>query len=234
MVLQDFSGAAASYFAQARVPASIVTGSSLGALFALGTFSSSKTRSSLELLLIKLYRLLAWASFILSLNANLISTMVSTKILAGRQFDPMAAHVWELLQREFNFEFVSVYWSMTVSLLLFVIIVTVRLMLEFNLVSDPARHDTAMFVGLSAAGLTCHLLSYINESLCTYRNLGHMTVDLFWIVVEQTWHAPTLLRAISVACSVLSVAFMLKSALASNTPSNDTTANDDVGKDKKE
>jgi hypothetical protein len=226
-LLKDFSGAAASYFAQVRIPASIVTGSSLGALFALGNFSKQGDRTSLELLLIKLYRLLAWASFILSLNANLISTMVSTTILF-QQFDPMADNVWSLLQREFNFEFVSVYWSMTVSLLLFIAIVTVRLMLELNLVTDPKRHDTARFVGFSAMALTCHLLSYINESLCPWSNLWEMTLGLFWMILEQCWKQPTVMRSISLVCSIISITFGIKSATASNTPTN--TAE----KDKKE
>lgn len=211
-MLEDFSHAAASYFATTRIPASIVTGSSLGALFALGGFSKQH-RGSLELFLIKLYRLLAWTSFILSLNASIICTMASTKILHS-QFDPLAETSWLLLKREFAFEFVNVKWSMAVSLLLFIAIVTIRLVLELDMVSDPRRRDTGLFVSFSAMALTCHLLGYINDSLFNWKNLGEMTVDLCWIIVEQAYNEPTFMRSSSLVCVVASMVFGLKSAFA--------------------
>ena len=214
-LLKDFSHQAAGYFATTRIPASIVTGSSLGALFALGNFSTHRQRTPLELLLIKLYRLLAWTSFILSLNANIICTMASTKILHAT-FNPMAEASWILLKREFLFEFVSVKWSMAVSLLLFIAIVTVRLMLELNLVTDPSRRDTALFVGFSAVALTCHLLSYINEHLYNWNNLGEMTMELFLIILQQAWNEPTVMRTIAVVSTMVSILFGIKSAMTSS------------------
>lgn len=214
-LLQDFSHAAASYFATTRIPASIVTGSSLGALFALGKFSDQADRTSLERLLIKLYRLLAWTSFILSLNANIICTMASTKILHS-QFDPMAETSYLLLKREFTFEFVSVKWSMAVSLLLFIAIVTVRLFLELDLTKDVKRRDTAMFVGFSAVSLTCHLLGYINDSLYNWSNIGEMTVDLVLIILDRAWNEPTIMRTVAVVSSFISCAYGIKSAMSDN------------------
>jgi hypothetical protein len=67
VILKDFAGVASSYFGNARVPASIIMGSSLSALFALAKFSSSeRPRTPTKQFLIKLYRIFSWSSFVLS------------------------------------------------------------------------------------------------------------------------------------------------------------------------
>ena len=216
-VMKDFSSAAAGFFASTRAPAVILSGTTLGALFALGNFSKQAGRSLLELIIVKAYRLLTWTSFILSLNANIICTMVATKML-HQDFDPLAETPHALLKREFALEFMNVQWSMTVSLLLFVAIVTIRLMLEMNLLTDPERRDTCIFVGLSAVALSCHMLSYVNESLNGWDHLGDLTVELFESVLHQAWYHPTILRSISLLSAACSVLYGIKSAVS---PSRD-------------
>jgi hypothetical protein len=138
--------------------------------------------------------------------------MASTKIL-HQQFDPLAENSYDLLKREFEFEFVSVKWSMVAALLLFIAIVTVRMLLEFQLLTDPARKDTAIFICLSALALICHLLSYINESLYNWNNFWDMTMDLLKITFRQAVSEPTVMRTCSVAGFLAAGAFGFKSAL---------------------
>jgi hypothetical protein len=219
IVLKDFSGAAGSFFSNARVPASIVTGSSLGALFAMPKFGSSAERCPTEKSLIKIYRLLCWSSFVLSLNAVLTSTIATTSILHGR-FDPMAETAFLLLKREFEYEFVSVRWSMNVSLLLFIAIVAVRVTLEFDLWRHPDRRDTARFVLLSAVALVAHLLSVVNGALYLWDNLAEMTVDLVRIIVKKAIDEPSSMRLLSIASALGAGFYGVRSATASSSSGN--------------
>jgi hypothetical protein len=219
IILKDFAGAAGSFFSNARVPASIVTGSTLGALFALSNFGSSAERSPTEKSLIKIYRLLSWLSFVLSLNAVITSTIATTSILQG-EFDPMAETAYLLLKREFEYEFVSVRWSMTVSLLLFIAIVTVRLTLEFDLWRYPDRRDTAKFVLLSAVALVAHLLSVVNGTLYCWANLAEMTVDLARIIVTKAIDEPSSMRLLSIASALGAGYYGVLSATTSSSSSS--------------
>ena len=201
IVLKDFAGAAGSFFSNARVPASIVTGSSLGALFSLSNFGSSAGRSTTELSFIKIYRILCWTSFVLSLNAVITATIATTSILHGR-FDPMAETTYLLLKREFEYEFVSIRWSMIVGLLLFIAIVALRLILEFDMLTNPDRRDTAIFVMLSSVALVAHLLSIVNTTLYCWPNLAEMTVDLVRIIVTKAINEPSAMQSLSIASAL--------------------------------
>jgi hypothetical protein len=215
VILKDFSGAALSYFGNARVPASIIAGSSLGALFALSKFGSSDDRTPIERFLIKMYRLVSWSSFVLALNAVITCTVASTSILHGR-FDPMAETAYMLLKREFEYEFVSARWSYSISLLLFIAIVTVRLLLEFDLLKDPARTDSAKFVVLSAVALTAQLLSYINPTLYCWPNLAEMTIHLLRLIVNKASEEPSFMRLLAIVSAMGAMFFGFKSASAGN------------------
>lgn len=138
--------------------------------------------------------------------------MASTKVL-HQQFDPLAVNSYMLLKREFEFEFVSVKWSMVTALLLFIVIVTVRMLLEFQLLTNPARKDTARFVCFSSMGLGCHLLSYINESLHNYGNFLDLTIDMIKITFRQAVSEPTVMRTCSIFGFVAACVFGCKSVL---------------------
>jgi hypothetical protein len=216
IVLKDFAGAAGSYFSNARVPASIVAGSSLGALFALSKFgSSAEERSTTEKSLIKIYRIVCWSSYILALNAVITSTIAVTSILHGR-FDPMAETAYDLLKREFGYEFISVRWSMTVALLLFIAIVAVRIILEFDMLRHQDRRDTARFVLFSAVALVAHLLSIVNGTLYCWSNLAEMTVDFFRIVVTKVIDEPSPMRSLSMASALVAGYYGVRSATSSS------------------
>ena len=215
-ILKDFSGAAAGFFGNTRTAASLVLGTSLGALFVLSHFSrrssNATAKTPLELTLIKAYRLLAWSAYILSLNTVITCTVATNSVLHG-QFDPLATTASNMLKREFEYEFVWVRWSMLMALLLFVVVVTLRLLLEFNLLSDAARTDTAKFVILSATALLAHLISYINDTLYHWDNVLDMTVDMMRVMVDRYWHHPTPLKAVSMAAACGSLYYGAKTAL---------------------
>ena len=219
VVLKDFSGAASSFFGNVRVPGSIVMGSSLGALFALGKFSSSSNRERLpiEFLLIKVYRILSWISFFLSLNVVVASTVSWTKALRG-DFDPMAESGHAFLQREFTFEYTMVQWSLLHALLLFIIIVTIRLLLEFELLVDPDRQDTGKFVILSSLGLFAHLVTFIESTLNT--SLLSMTMELIGNLYSCWGKGLRPLEILSMFAFVGSAYYGVKSALGNNTSKN--------------
>ena len=210
VVLRDFSGAAASYFGGIKVPASIIFGSCLGLLFALSNFSA-QDRNPLERSLVKLYRLLTWSTVVLSLNVVITCTIASITILHGR-FDSMAETPYLLLKREFEYEFVSSRWSFAVSLLLFIFIITVRVLLEFDLLKDPSRTDTAKFVILSAVALTAQLLSFINPNLYCWSNLLSMTVDFIQLILHKAIQEPTSMRMLALVSAAGSMFFGIRSA----------------------
>ena len=164
VVLRQFSGAAASFFGNARVPASIIVGSSLGALFVFGS-ADTKKRTPTERFVTRIYQLFSWFAFVLSLNTVITCTVGTTSAMyAG--FDPMAETGYSLLKREFEYVFVSTRWSLCILLLLFVIIVTLQLLLSFDLLKDPSRRNTARFVLLSASALTAQILLLMSIVNC--------------------------------------------------------------------
>ena len=216
--LHDFSGAASGFFSNTRTAASLVLGTSMGALFVLSNFSNAqqRRRTPLELTLIKAYRLLAWSAYILSLNTVITCTVATNTLLHG-QFDPMAETASHMLQREFQYEFVFTRWSMLLALLLFVVIVTLRLVLEFHLLSDADRSDTAKFVLLSATALLAHLFSYINDTLFHWDNVVTMTLDMMGVMIDRYWHHPTPLKGLAAVAAGASMYFGFKSAFTSTT-----------------
>jgi hypothetical protein len=70
-------------------------------------------------------------AFVLSLDVIATATMASTSILHGR-FNQIAENAYQLMVREFEYDFVTTRWSFLVSLFCFLGVVTSRLMLEFD------------------------------------------------------------------------------------------------------
>ena len=226
VLLKDYTRDATSFFHNSRIPASRIVGFSLGALFVLGQFGNDPNRTRLELVLIKLYRLLSWCAFVLSLNAVITCTVATTSIL-HHDFNPMAKTPYELLQREFEYEFVTTRWSICISLLLFILIVTVRTLLEFNLLTDPARKNTGKFVILSSIALLAQLLSYINTTLHSWSNLCTMTVYLFKnLIVMKAIEEPTMMRLVAIGSAFAAMYFGIQGiqSAATRTTNNYTAS----------
>eukprot|EP00978_Attheya_sp_CCMP212_P047654 scaffold422906_cov114-Attheya_sp.AAC.1 len=139
VVLKDFSGAAAGYFGGVRIPASLIAGSSLGALFSLkGLLDNMEKKSPTERLVIQIYHVMVLISFILSLSTIVVATAATVTIMHGT-FDVMAETAYILLRRELEFEFVSSRWAFLMSLFTFLVGVTGRVLLEFDLLTEKRR-----------------------------------------------------------------------------------------------
>jgi len=237
--LQDFSSEAASFFGNSRIPASIILGSSLSALFVpfKNPAVGAKTRP-LERTLTKLYRLLSWSAFCLSLNAVMTCTVAATSLLHSGNYDPLAETAYDMLKREFEYEFVSVRWSITVCLLLFIYIVTLRLVLEFDLLADRTRRDTAKFILFSSLALSLHMVSHVNSTMHCWDSLAEMTLDYARIVFERSFKGfgsdgGGRLKFLNVApttCLVVAVFYGIKSAVTGNSDEIDIDADADADK----
>ena len=217
MVLQNFAGAASGFFNGIRTPSSIISGSCLAAMFAMPGFSEQEypNRTPLEKFLIKLYRMLTWSAYTLSLNAIITATIASSKILHA-QFDPMAETGYMLLQREFEYEFLSTRLSFSLSLFTFIIVVTIRILLEFNLLSDEDRNNTAKFVILSAIALLAHLISDFQATLYDYSGPGEMAVELVKLIINRAIDEPTMLRVIAILSPMGAIYFGIKAAFSND------------------
>ena len=229
LVLKDYTRDVTSFFNNSRIPASRIVGFSLGALFVVGQFGNDPNRTKLELFLIKLYRLLSWLAFVLSLNAVITCTAATTSILHYENFNPMAKTPYELLSREFEYEFVTTRWSISVSLLLFIFIVTIRTILEFNLLTDITRKNIGKFVLCSSIALFAQLLSYINTTLShsshTYTNLVTMTIHLFKnLILMKAIEEPTSMRLVAILSAFAAIYFGIQSATTTTQNGNIFTA----------
>ena len=211
--LQDFSSAASSYFGDARTPASIVMGYSIASIFALPGFSSKEQRTSTELFLVRTYRILSWLAFILSLHVFIIASIANTNVLLIKSYNAMAESALEMMNREFEYEFLVVLWSMTVSILLTVVVVTIRVLLQFDLLKREERLDTGRFVICSSCALMASLLNYLcqrDEAL----SLTNMTVALIKLIFRDlTNSAPAAMEIFATVFAALSIFFAVRSSL---------------------
>jgi hypothetical protein len=113
---KDYGDVAIQYFTSIRVPAALVAGSSLAALFALvdeAKVESMGEETSLERKLVLLYHVLVLSSFLLSINVIIVSTAMSNVFLLGVN-NPMATSTYALLKREYDYEFALTSWSFMV------------------------------------------------------------------------------------------------------------------------
>lgn len=205
-VLHNFSAAAASYFVSIRVPASLVAGSSLGALF---SFTKRLDRENyFEMVVVHIYHALVLSAFCLALTTIIICTAASVTMLHGR-FDPMAETAYQLLRREFDYEFSVSRWCFLVALLCFISGVTSRIILEFDLLE---RHKTILVAVVSVmVALTANMLSYINRTLYCWPNLWQMTIHVMKLLFEESLKSGGRpLQLLSLVASLLSFVCMLR------------------------
>lgn len=175
VVLKDYSGAIGGFFGGVRIPASLITGASLGALFTMtGRLKDKSVLTKTELVLVKVYNALVLVSFVLSLSTVVFATAANTAVLHGG-FDPMAKSAYELLVRQFHYDFVATRLGFLVALVTFIKAVFIRTIIEFDLVKADSHHGL-ICVSLIGVSLACHLLSYINSTLFCWGNLFPMMV----------------------------------------------------------
>jgi hypothetical protein len=205
VVLKDFTSEASNFFGNVRTPAGLVAGSALGSLF---TFSEQSVEESTttELTLLRVYLVSMLISFTLSLTTIIISTGADISLIHGG-FDRMAETAYQLLRREFDYEFSVTRWSFLVSLLSFLSGVTVRIVLQFKLLMRQRRNHLIGVVGAMTAVVT-HLLSYVNQTLYCWPNLFAMTVHVVKLIMQRATTGQHPLEIISVLSTVVGIVFL--------------------------
>jgi hypothetical protein len=200
-VAADYSSTAIGYFDSMRVPAALIAGSSLAALFTQADKTKDRevnNRTQIESIVLIIYHILALSSLLLSLNVVVTASSTANTILFGSK-NPMATSVIALLKREYEFEFLLSMWSFFVGLFSFLASVATRSLLEFELLRRR-RLSSALFVLSSFGVLFFHLLAFVNSRLFLYNNLAEMTwgVLVMWFKRSTTGRRPSICSAIAI------------------------------------
>lgn len=185
-LLVDYSKEAIQFFTSIRIPAALIAGSSLGALFVMIDRGSrpEREKSKRELVVLFFYYFLAMISLVLSLNVIVTATSASNTMLIGG-YNQGTASPYEFLMREVHFEFILTRWSFYTALLCFLKAITCRALLEFDILHKN-RVRSALLVVTSMTGFAAHVLHIVNDCLYSYPNLFEMTKGV--IQVRPTWH----------------------------------------------
>ena len=177
VVLRDFAGIATSYFYNTRTPASLLAGSSLGAIFAVAyKRKGSGKESKIERLLTTTYHIIMGLTWVSSMNAVVFATTASLRAMNG-QFNPMAATPYLLIRREFYFEYITTRFSYLSSLILFFAGIANRAILEFELYDKKNKNTGLAIVFLTIAFVT-NIISYINGTLFAHGHFLEMGFTL--------------------------------------------------------
>lgn len=183
VALQNFASEAEGYFGGIRTPASLILGASLGALFTdVNDRDEMKTRTRAERECTRLYNSCVLLSFMLSLCTVVFATAAGVTILRG-DFNPMAESAYALLNKQFEFEFLTVRLSYLSSLLSFVIGIAGRILLEYKLLHKERREE-AIVVCFGLGAVVTHMWSYINSTLYSSQSLAGMAMKLGAIIVQ--------------------------------------------------
>mmetsp|Transcript_86789 Transcript_86789/g.136926 ORF Transcript_86789/g.136926 Transcript_86789/m.136926 type:complete len:354 (-) Transcript_86789:160-1221(-) len=119
-------GAAVGFFTNLRVPATLLTGTALGALFIdLKDHNGPKFQY-----LRTLYQLFAACTIALELSCVFMSTTMGVRLLAGG-FDPVATSAVTFLRREFEFEYIACRLAFFTGILSFLSLIGLRIWLTF-------------------------------------------------------------------------------------------------------
>jgi hypothetical protein len=202
----DYTSTAINYFSSVRVPASMITGAALSVFFSLASKSrdsEAKNRSQIETFVLIIYHMLTLTSLLLSLNTIVTSTAAAASLMFGVE-NPIATNAFELMKREFEFEFLMTRWSFYVSLFALLGAIATRALIEFDLL-QPDRTRSAVLVISAFAGLLFHLLSFVNERIFYYNNMTEMTWDVLSMWYTRSIAGGGVCELASIGCFICSV-----------------------------
>jgi hypothetical protein len=156
--VHDFSREAIGFFTSIRIPAALIAGSSLGALFVMirSTTQPDKESYKRNVITIWIYHALSLLSLLLSLNVIVTATSASNTMLI-QNVNPLAQSAYHVLMREMKFEYLTTRWSFYAALLCFLKAVLFRALLEFDLLRKD-RLRPALLVTFSVASFFAHVL----------------------------------------------------------------------------
>jgi hypothetical protein len=205
---KDYGDVAIQYFTSIRVPAALVAGSSLAALFALvdeAKVESMGEETSLERKLVLLYHVLVLSSFLLSINVIIVSTAMSNVFLLGVN-NPMATSTYALLKREYDYEFALTSWSFMTSVFSFLSGVAVRGLIQFEMFTKRRKRHALLAI-CSVSSMVLHLMGFVNRRLPHWPNMFRMTVDVTTMFVQRSIQG-------GAPCELASVILMLGGVVA--------------------
>jgi hypothetical protein len=171
--------AALAFFNGVRTPASLILGVSIAALFSMTQMMKNiGTLTKREILLLRMYHAVSLLTVCLSTATVLTSTTAGTLLLLNKfdVADP-AIDVYHFLKSAMGFEFVLTRWTFLTSQLLFLVSLTGRTMLEFNLLTRKRLLPAVMTLA-TMSGMITLMLSYVNTTLNCWPNLLSMTKEV--------------------------------------------------------
>lgn len=204
--MSDYTSTAINYFSSVRIPASMIAGSALAALFSLSAKIKNteiNNRTTLVTVVLLFYHLLALSSLLLSLNTIITCTAAASSIMFGCD-NPIATSPYELMKREYEFEFLMTRWSFYMSLFTLLGAIASRALIEFDLLQKD-RIRSAIVIVSAFNGLFFHLLSFVNERIYCYNNMTEMTVDVFLMWYRKTIASNGVCELTSMICFAISV-----------------------------
>ena len=177
----SFQQAALGFFGGIRLPASLIAGSSVAAVFSLTRQAKDVTGlNKAEIVALRLYHAVAILSLCLSMTTISITTSASTLLLLGKFDGSSYPDAYHFLRGEMNFEFVLTRWAFLCSIILFLTGVASRLLLELDLLKE-SRRTGGLLVVFTMAGALTGMIANINASLHCWPNLILMTKELIQV-----------------------------------------------------
>lgn len=179
--------AALGFFSGIRIPASLIAGSSVAAVFSL--VSESKCTdglSRLEVGVLRLYHAISILCLCLSMLTISTTTTACTLLLLTSKLPNAAttnggySDIYHFLRSEFNYEFVMTRWAFCWSIVLFLTGVAGRILLELDLLK-PERRTEGILVLSTMMAVIAGILSNINLTLNCWSSLIGMTGELIQV-----------------------------------------------------
>jgi hypothetical protein len=178
--MADYTSTAITYFTSIRIPAALIAGSSLAALFTLAQqakLGKEGATSRLQGFVLLAYHIFALLALVLSLNVVVTATATSNFLLLGTK-NPMAASAYQFLKREVEYEFALTRVSFHTGMFSFLGCIACRALLEFDLLKKE-RLRPALLVIFTMSSLLFHLFAFVNQRLVCWPNLPTMTIAVF-------------------------------------------------------
>jgi hypothetical protein len=171
--------AALAFFNGIRIPSTLIFGSSIAALFSMTQkMKDLGTLTQREILLLRVYHAVSLLTMCLSVVTILTSTTAGTFLLLQKieVADP-TIDVYHFLKTALGFEFVLTRWSFLTSQLLFLVSLTGRTILEFNLLKRKRLLPAVMTLA-TMSGMITLMMSYVNTTLNCWPNWLSMTKEV--------------------------------------------------------
>ncbi|VEU36849.1 unnamed protein product [Pseudo-nitzschia multistriata] len=144
----------------------------------------------------------------------MLSSSALVRHLTGN-FNPYATNGYELLFREFHFEFLYVRWCFDTALFGFLLAVACKILHDFRLFDingddfERWHLELGIAVVLITTALTLHLLAYQNSTLIGWDNMAGMTRDLMKVLFHRGFYSGNLTEGFSLVIFAAGVFFLI-------------------------